>query len=175
MAKQKKNQNPQLVHCRYKNCSKIHVSNELSKDDAYWDGNGKYYHPDCYHVMKTVIKIRDTFYKEINPLLTASQFKVLVETINNIVFSKNVDVDLLLFAVEYFIKYKPGKLKHPVGLHYIIQDNDVNNAWAKLHKDKVRRETKEALENSINSNDVDIWNIDIRQSQQCYGSGRSQQ
>ena len=78
MARQAKSQKPKMVHCRYKNCSKIHVSNELPKDDAYWGGNGKYYHPDCYHVMKTVTKIKDEFYKEINPLMTRSQISTLM-------------------------------------------------------------------------------------------------
>lgn len=116
---------------------KLHESTELPKDEAYWDGKRGYYHPDCYHIMQTVNQIRDTFIKEINPLLTGQQVGMLVSTINNIVFSKGIDVDQLKFTVEYFIKNKPGALRYPAGLHYIIQDKDAAAAWKKEQDKKV--------------------------------------
>ena len=64
---------PKMVHCRYPKCMKLHESTELSKDDAVQGGKNSYYHPDCYHMMQTVNKIRDTFIKEIDPTLTGKQ------------------------------------------------------------------------------------------------------
>lgn len=141
MAKQK----IKMVHCRYPKCMKLHESTELPKDEAYWDGKRGYYHPDCYHIMQTVNQIRDTFIKEINPLLTGQQVGMLVSTINNIVFSKGIDVDQLKFTVEYFIKNKPGALKYPAGLHYIIQDKDAAAAWKKEQDKKIKEELKRGL------------------------------
>ena len=143
-----------LVHCRYPKCSKLHESTELNKDDAIKAGSkNSYYHPDCYHTMQTVSQIRDLFIKEINPLLTGQQIGVLVSTINNIVFAKNVSVDYVKFAVEYFIKYKPGALKYPHGLHYIIQDKDVVAAWRKKEESEIRAKMKADLERIIQKED----------------------
>lgn len=135
------------VHCRYPKCSKLHESNELNKKDAVQVGKNSYYHPDCYHMTKTIGEIKDLFVKEINPLMTGSQIGILVSTINNIVYSKKVDIDYLKFAVQYFIKYKPGSLKHPYGLHYIVQNAYVESAWKKEQERKLKAEIKSQLTN----------------------------
>ena len=133
-----------MVKCRYPKCKFLHESTELKKDDAVKGGKGSsYYHPDCYHTMQTVMEIRDLFVREIDPLLTGKQIGMLVSTINNIVLTKHVDVDYLEFALKYFIKYKPGALKHPGGLHYIIQSSEVSAAWKKLKEQKIKNEMKE--------------------------------
>lgn len=126
MAKQEK-----MVRCRYPKCSKLHDSVELRREDAIEGGKGKYYHPDCYHTLQTVLKIRDLFVTEINPIMTGQQIGALVSTVNNMVFGKGIDVDYIWFALQYFIKYKPGKLHQPHGMHYIVQDRDVVTAWKK--------------------------------------------
>ena len=140
-----------MVHCRYPKCSMIHESTELKKDDAVQGGKQKnYYHPDCYHNMQTVNQIRDTFIKEINPAMTGKQIGVLVSTINNIIYSKGVDVDCLLFVMKWFIKYKPGALKFPQGLHYVIQDRDALAAWEKEKERKIKEEIREQQKAIIN-------------------------
>lgn len=140
-------QTVKVVHCRYPKCTKLHETTELSIDDAIKGGSkNSYYHPDCWHTMQTVNKIRDTFVKEINPVMTGKQIGILVSTVNNLIFSKNVDVDLILFALEYFIKYKPGKLHQPFGLHYIVQDRDVEAAWKKERERRIRAEMQSAVE-----------------------------
>ena len=137
-------------------CSNEH-EHTLTKNEAINSGNGRYYHPDCYHMVQTIAEIRDLFFKNINPLMTAKQFSELASVINDIVFNKNVDVDYLKFAVEYYIAKKPGGLKHPPGLHYIIQDKDVKQAWGKYREKKILQKmkdssfgvTKEELEQNI--------------------------
>lgn len=136
---------PDVVHCKYKHCEKLHDTTALLKNDAVKGGRNSYYHPDCYHTMKTVNKIRDLFVEKINPLLTKPQIGILVSTIHNIIFAKKVDVDFLLFAIEYFINNKPGKLKQPYGLHYIVQDKDVNTAWDSERKRRLKAEMQAAL------------------------------
>ena len=136
-----------LVHCRYPKCKYLHDSTNLLKSDAVQGGDKLfYYHPDCYHTMQSITKIRDLFVQHINPLMTSKQIATLVSTINNIVFNKGVDVDFLLFTVEYFINNKPGALKHPYGLHYIIQDKDVAAAWKKKQDKQIRQRMKEEIE-----------------------------
>lgn len=140
-----------MVKCRYPKCLKLHESNELNKVDAV-KGDGKsnsYYHPDCYHTMQTVNEIRDLFYKEIDPTLTQKQVGMLVSTIHNIIFEKKVDVDYLKFVLQYFIKNKPGALKHPAGLHYIIQDRDASVAWEKVNQQKIRAELKRQMQEAV--------------------------
>lgn len=140
MAKKAK---PIIVNCRYPKCKCLHESTELLKDDAVQGGKQKYYyHPDCYHIMQTVNEIKNLFYKEINPAMTAQQIGQLVSIANNMIFSKGIDADLILFALRYFIKNKPGKLKYPGGIAYIVQDRDVVNAWKKENERKVREEIK---------------------------------
>ena len=135
-------QQPKMVKCRYTKCNKLHESQELNREDAVQGGKGSYYHPDCYHMMQTVNQIRDLFCKEINPLMTGQQIGLLVTTINNLVFGKNIDVDYVFFALQWFIKNKPGKLQHPFGLHYVIQNKEIAEAWKKVQESKFRNEIK---------------------------------
>ena len=144
-----------LVKCRYTKCSKLHANNELLKSEAVQGGTKYYYHPDCYHTMKTILEIRDLFVQKVNPIMTGSQIGQLVATINNIVFTKGVEVDLLKFAVEYFIKYKPGALHCPPGLHYIIQNRDVLSAWKMEQDRKLRNEIRAEIENNVNQSTAD--------------------
>ena len=146
MAKQKQEK---MVHCRYPKCSKLHESTELKKEDAVQGGSGtiKYYHPDCYHTLQTVTKIRDLFVKEVNPIMTGPQIATLVSTVNNMIFSKNISADFILFALQYFIKNKPGKLHQPFGMYYIVQDKDVVDAWNKEKEQKIRAELKDKIVN----------------------------
>lgn len=141
-----------MVTCRYTQCDKLHDSKELPKSEAVQDGI-KYYHSDCYHTMQTVNKIRDLFIKEINPRVTGSQVASLLSTVYNIIFKKNVSVDFLEFALEYFIKYKPNKLNHPHGLHYIIQNRDVENAWKKQCEQRLKESIKKTAPTVVSNSD----------------------
>jgi len=161
MAKKKQ---PVYVSCRYPKCTQLHDSNKVLKSEAFNNGKGRYYHEDCYHTMQTVNQIKDMFCKYINTTLTAKEIGTLVSTINHIIFAKHVDVDYLKFAVEYFIKYKPGKLNYPAGLHYIINDSDVKEAWDRRRESEIRAEIKvemdkqmKAIAESVENNfDLDL-------------------
>lgn len=134
-----------IVHCRYPKCSKLHESTELKESEAVKGGSRSYYHPDCYHMMQTISQIKDVFYRDINPTLTGKQIGQLVSIVNNMVFGKGIDVDFILFAINYFVNYKPGKLKYPAGVTYIIQDCDVITAWDKKNQRQLREEINEEL------------------------------
>lgn len=135
-------QKEKMVHCRYPKCSKLHETTELREADAVKGGSRSYYHPDCYHVMQTINQIKETFYREVNPTLTGKQIGQLVSIANNMVFSKGIDVDLILFAIKYFVKYKQGKLKYPGGIAYIVQDRDVVSAWEKEKQMRINGEIR---------------------------------
>ena len=153
----------QLVHCRYPKCMKLHETTELSKDDAVKGGSkNSYYHPDCWHVMQTINQIRDLFIHEINPAMTGKQIGTLVSAINNMVFGKNIDVDFIKFALEYFVKYKPGSLHQPFGMYYIVENYDVINAWKKEQDRRTRVEISESQkENNKNIEELDLQQADF--------------
>ena len=158
-------QKEKMVHCRYPKCSKLHETTELREADAVKGGSRSYYHPDCYHVMQTINQIKETFYREVNPTLTGKQIGQLVSIANNMVFSKGIDVDLILFAIKYFVKYKQGKLKYPGGIAYIVQDRDVVSAWENEKQKKIRAEIREQQKN-LGVNDDFV--LDLPESKTVY-------
>lgn len=158
-------QKEKMVHCRYPKCSKLHETTELREADAVKGGSRSYYHPDCYHVMQTINQIKETFYREVNPTLTGKQIGQLVSIANNMVFSKGIDVDLILFAIKYFVKYKQGKLKYPGGIAYIVQDRDVVYAWESEKQKKIRAEIREQQKN-LGVNDDFV--LDLPESKTIY-------
>lgn len=154
----------QLVHCRYPKCLKLHATTELRKEDAVQGGSkNTYYHPDCWDTMQTVNRIKDLFCKHINTTMTGKQIGQLVSITNNLIFDKKVDPKLIEFSIEYFIKYKPGKLRFPGGLHYIVQDKDVTTAWAKEQDKKIKEELKRGLraQTSIIDDPIDFELPDV--------------
>ena len=158
-------QKEKMVHCRYPKCSKLHETTELREADAVKGGSRSYYHPDCFHVMQTINQIKETFYREVNPTLTGKQIGQLVSIANNMVFSKGIDVDLILFAIKYFVKYKQGKLKYPGGIAYIVQDRDVVSAWESEKQKKIRAEIREQQKN-LGVNDDFV--LDLPESKTVY-------
>ena len=151
-----KKEQPKMVKCRYAKCNKIHDSQELNKNDAVQGGKNSYYHPDCYHILQTVNQIKDLFVKHINSMMTGQQIGILVSTVNNMIFSKHIDVDYILFALQYFLEYKPGKLHQPFGLHYIVQDRDVVSAWEREKQRKLKEEIREQQKKILIEDDVGL-------------------
>jgi len=138
--------NNQLVQCRYPKCKYLHDTTELNKEDAIQGASRYYYHPDCYYTMRTINQIRDEFYTNVNPTLTGKQVGQLVSIVNNMVFTKHIDADYILFALRYYIKNKPDSLKHPGGIAYIVQSREVENAWKKERDRITRQRIKEELQ-----------------------------
>ncbi len=139
---------PKYVNCRYPKCRELHDSTEILKSEAIKHGNG-YYHEDCLYTMLKVTEIRDLFYKEVNPLMTGKQIGELVSIVNHLIFKKDIKPDFILFALQYYIKYKPGSLNYPGGIAYIIQNKDVIAAWKKeqdrLVREEIRKQQKETV------------------------------
>lgn len=149
-----------IVHCRYPKCTKLHETTELKKEDAIQTKSKSYYHPDCFHTMQTVNEIRDLFCREIDPFLTGKQVGMLVSIINNMIFSKKIDVNYIKFALQYFIQNKPGALKYPGGLAYIVQDRDVVSAWNKEKQSKLREEIREQKKTVMVDDGLDEFLLD---------------
>lgn len=126
-----------LVKCRYSHC--LHSSKELPVEDAVKVGN-YYMHQDCAAISKNIIEIRDYYYENVSNTVV---MKTLMATINNIVFQKKVDAEYLLFAVKYAVKNRIP-LRSPYGLHYLIDNARIKDAWEKNRKDKLSQLMKEA-------------------------------
>lgn len=149
MAKQK----IKMVQCRYPKCMKLHETTELPVDEAVKGGSRSYYHPDCYHTMQTVNEIKDLFYRNIDSTITGKQIGQLVSIVNNMIFSKGIDVDYIKFALQFFINNKPGKLRYPGGIAYIVQDKDVISAWDMEKQRRIRAEIKEQQKSVVINDD----------------------
>ena len=146
MAKKKP---PKMVNCRYPKCRNLHETTQLLKSEATQGGKNSYYHPDCYNTMQTVNRIRDLFVKEINPQMVGRQIGALVSIVNSMIFTKEIEPEYILFALQYYIKYKPGKLHYPPGVTYIVQDKDVVAAWKKEKERKIKEELKEQMQKAV--------------------------
>ena len=89
--------NSTTVSCKYSSC--LHDSKELNKEEAVKSGNS-YYHSDCFKTKEDIKKIIDLFKNHINPNPVYSQ---LQSVIKNIVFTKGLGSDFLLFVLQYYI------------------------------------------------------------------------
>ena len=72
-------------------------------------------------------KIIDLFKNHINP---NPVYSTLQSVIKNIVFTKELGSDFLLFGLQYYIDHKLP-LNYPQGLYYVIQNKQVLNAYNK--------------------------------------------
>lgn len=60
---------------------------------------------------------------------------MLGKVINDIIYGKNVDSEYFLFAVKFAINNKV-KINSPMGLHYIIDNKQIKDAYKKLKQIK---------------------------------------
>lgn len=116
--------NPKIYKCGFRHCQ--HESCEVSQDEAVKVKN-RYFHKDCAEIYNNIEEIKSLYYEKISNTVVMPQ---LISVINNIIFKKNVDSKYLLFAVKYAINTKK-KINYPQGLHYIIDDYQIKNAWEK--------------------------------------------
>lgn len=126
-----------MVTCRYSHC--LHGDNKiLPKSEAHANGNA-YYHQDCWECSRIILDIRNTFYEKVNNNVVVSQ---LMRTINNIIFDKGNDPKYVKFALDYAISHKDKiKLQYPGGLYYVIINKEIMDAWDKLNKPTVDRDS----------------------------------
>lgn len=128
------------VICRYKNC--LHENKEINREEAVQSGT-MYYHADCLKTKEDIKQIINLFVTHINPNPVYAQ---LNGVIHNIVFTKKLDSELLLFGLQYYINHKIP-LRYPQGLHYVVQNTDVVEAYNKF-KIKDIKKTTTIIENN---------------------------
>lgn len=131
------------VKCRYSHC--LHESKEINRDQAVKKGNA-YYHSDCLQTQTEIKEIIDLFTNKINKNPVYAQ---LNSVINNIVFTKGLGSNFLLFGLRYYIEHKIP-LNYPQGLYYVIQNRSVIDAY---HKEKAKT-VKQAIEIAAESEDL---------------------
>lgn len=133
--------------CGFRHCQ--HESCEVSQDEAVKIKN-RYYHEDCAKIYSNIEEIKTLYYEKISNTVVMPQ---LMSVINNIIFKKKVDSDYFLFAVKYAINTK-RKIKYPQGLHYVIDDYCIKDAWKKKQLQSIGRVRFEAK-----SNDEPIFQV----------------
>lgn len=134
--------NGKIVKCKYSNC--LHEKRELMMGEAVKSGSS-YYHPDCYKTKENIKQIIDLFRNHINANPVYSQ---LQSVIKNIIFTKGLESDFLLFGLQYYIN-KKIPLNYPQGLYYVIQNKDVLDAYNKEKVKTVRQKVEIKQDNDF--------------------------
>lgn len=116
--------------CAFKHCR--HSSCEVPQGEAVKIGN-RYYHKDCADIRNNIESIKKLYCEKVSNTVVIQQ---LTNVVNNIVFQKNVDSAYLLFALRFSIANKIN-INSPYGLHYIIDNYRIKNAWSKREIRKV--------------------------------------
>jgi hypothetical protein len=126
--------------CGFKHCK----HGDISQSEAIKVGT-RYMHKECYEISENITKIRDTYYEKVSNTVVVKQ---LVSVINNIVITKNIDSSYVLFALNYAI-ISNIPIKSPYGLHYLIDNKRVKDAWNKKKSQEVVAKIKEDAEHEI--------------------------
>ena len=129
-----------IYKCSFRHCQ--HESCVISQDDAVMI-NKRYYHEDCAKNYTNIEEINKLYYEKISNTVVMPQ---LVNVINNIIFKKKVDSSYLLFALKYSINTKKT-INYPQGLHYIIDDYRIKEAWKKKQSRNVSKIKFKAVPN----------------------------
>jgi hypothetical protein len=127
--------------CGFKHC--IHES-DVSQDEAVKVGN-RYLHKDCAVISDNLAQIRDTYYEKVSKTVVMKQ---LVNTINNIVFVKNIDSGYLLFAINQALATNIP-IKSPYGLHYLVDNQRIKEAWNKKNAQEIVAKMKDEAEHQV--------------------------
>lgn len=122
------------MKCRYSHC--LHSDREVSVEEAVLTGKSTYYHKDCYLYQQTIKEVRDFFIKNIN---TNAVYAQLNHVINDIVFNKGNEPELILFGMKYYMSHNMN-LKYPQGLYYVVQNVEIQKKYEE-YKRRQNRET----------------------------------
>ena len=125
-------ENLTTVICKYSYC--LHENKEIDKENAVKVGNA-YYHSDCFRTKEDIKTIIRLFKEHINPNPVYTQLQSVVK---NIIFTKKISSDFLLFGLRYYIEHKLP-LNYPQGLYYVIQNKDVTNAYNKTKVKNIKK------------------------------------
>jgi hypothetical protein len=127
--------------CGFKHCK--HDS-EVSQDEAVKVGT-RYMHKDCAVISSNVSRIKDIYYEKVSKTVVMKQ---LVSTINNLVFVKNIDSGYLLFAINQALATNIP-IKSPYGLHYLVDNQRIKEAWNKKNAQEIVAKMKEEAERLV--------------------------
>jgi len=120
--------------CGFKYCS--HENKKVPEGEAIKSGT-RYFHKDCLRVRDNMDAVKRIYYENISNTVVIAQ---LVKVIQTIVINKGVDSEFLLFAIKYAVA-KKMTIRSPYGLHYLIDNAMIKNAWnakqAKEEKQKI--------------------------------------
>jgi hypothetical protein len=112
------------MKCGYKNCK---LGGEVEKDNAIKVSN-KYYHKECHEIVENKKKIREFYLEKINP---KEVMVLLNKAINELIDTKNVDSNLLLYALNYSVDNNI-KINSPFGMNYIVNNYKIKESYSKL-------------------------------------------
>lgn len=84
-------------------------------------------------------EVKKLYFENISSTVVPAQ---LVKTIQNIVFGKHIDSEYLLFAMKYVIACKIP-LNSPYGLHYIVDNYKIKQAWQTVKANEEKRKVQE--------------------------------
>lgn len=110
-----------FAHCLFGDHADIPEGTEVKVGRSF-------YHPECAKVKENIRQITDLFVEHINPNVI---FPQLTRAINNIVFEKGIDSELLLFGLQYYIDHKIP-LQYPGGLYYVVQCREMLKEYWKM-------------------------------------------
>jgi hypothetical protein len=88
----------------------------------------KRFHKTCYQNQENLKKCRELYIQYINPAVIHSQ---LNKALNTLILDKKVEVDFLLYVIEYVIDNKI-EVKAPYTLYYKVNDYKIKNAYNNL-------------------------------------------
>lgn len=124
--------------CRYTHC--YYGNTEIPPDDEIKVGN-RYMHKKCAIASQSIQKAKELYYENISSTVVMSQ---LLNVINNIIFTKNVDPEYLVFAIQHAISAKI-QIKSPYSLHYLIDNSRIKQLWEREKKKRISTRMMEEI------------------------------
>ena len=117
-----------------KNCAATHC---LCTDPLVREGEGvcergRWFHTICYKAREAQKEAVDIYYQQISRTVVMKQ---LQRTINNLLYEKRCDPDLLVFALKYAVKNN-YTVKSPYSLQYLVNDYRIKEAYERYLKRK---------------------------------------
>lgn len=128
-----------VFKCAFKHCQ--HESCDIPQGEAVKVGN-RYMHKDCAEKSEYIQKTKDLYYEKVSKTVVMKQ---LVNVLNGLVINKNIDPKFMYFALDYAISNKIP-IRSPYGLHYLIDNNRVKEAWKKKKATEIARQIREEVE-----------------------------
>jgi hypothetical protein len=117
-----------LVKCYYSNCG----LGKVDKDEGI-NYKGKNYHKECYAQVQLLHNIRDLCF-QIDPTVV---FKSLNGYLNKLIYEKQIDIDYILFTLEYIIKHNLD-INLPYGLSYKLNDYRIKTAYTAVNATQIK-------------------------------------